>query len=259
MRRALLLARALGARLDVVHVIDDDLPADLAAEKRRVAEQALTRALAGPEAAGVETGIAVLEGHPAAVIAREAEARDALLVITGQHRARPFLDMLRETTVERMVRAIARPVLLVAAPAEAPYAKVLVPVAFSPACATAVRMARDIAPGATMHLFHAVHVPFAGLMDASGQRDVTRTVLADDATACDRWQSDHHLPADLAQPEIVAGGFGTLMADRVARLRPDLIALGAHTRSGLSLFTLGGTAAELLRDPPCDLLLARPA
>ena len=39
---------------------------------------------------------------------------------------------------------------------------------------------------------------------------------------------------------------------------PDLIALGAHTRSGLSPYTLGSFAANLVRHPPTDLLLAHP-
>lgn len=259
LRRSLLLASSLGAPLHVIYVIDDDLPPDVTAEKRSVATQALTRAIGDRAAARFDIRIDVLEGSPADVIAREAEARDARLVVTGQHRARPLLDMLRETTVERMVRCIAKPVLLVAGAADGAYARVLAPVAFSPACATALHVARQIAPDAEINVFHAAHVPFAGLMDASGQRDITRSVLAEEQMLCDRWRADHGLTGAFQTPEIVTGGFGSMLADRITRIRPDLIALGAHTRSGLAVYTLGGTAADLVRRPPCDLLLARPA
>ncbi|MCA9295869.1 MAG: hypothetical protein KC983_05115, partial [Phycisphaerales bacterium] len=48
-------------------------------------------------------------------------------------------------------------------PAGHRYETVLAPVSFSPACTAACRAARAVAPKASFHAFHGVHLPFSGL------------------------------------------------------------------------------------------------
>jgi nucleotide-binding universal stress UspA family protein len=56
--------------------------------------------------------------------------------------------------------------------------------------------------------------------------------------------------------EIISGGRSETMA-RMAAGRPDLIAVGAHTRSGFSPNILGSFVTDLIVTPPCDVLVAR--
>ena len=82
--------------------------------------------------------------------------------------------------------------------------------------------------------------------------------VRDEAEAlCRRWSDRHDLPEAATRPDIVIGSFRQLLDTELGRLRPDLIALGAHTRSGPALYSLGRATAELVREPPADLLIAR--
>ena len=46
--------------------------------------------------------------------------------------------------------------------------------------------------------------------------------------------------------------------NRVRQGQADLIAVGAHGRVGAGRAILGSVSTDLMRDPPCDLLIARP-
>jgi universal stress protein E len=43
-----------------------------------------------------------------------------------------------------------------------------------------------------------------------------------------------------------------------AELKPDLLVMGAVSRSGLSHFHIGNTAEAVIDDVPCDLLIVKP-
>ena len=58
-------------------------------------------------------------------------------------------------------------------------------------------------------------------------------------------------------PEIIAGSVHQVLDRMMANFKPDLLAIGAHTRSGIGMHRIGAFAAELIREPPVDLLVAR--
>jgi nucleotide-binding universal stress UspA family protein len=45
--------------------------------------------------------------------------------------------------------------------------------------------------------------------------------------------------------------------ERLAAIKPDLVAVGAHTRSGFLPNVLGSFVTDLIHSPPCDLLVSR--
>lgn len=255
-QRALRLGRRLDRPVRILHVVDEDGPR-IVQEPARVAAQAHLEAVVADAAAGAVT-VEVRSGDPTVAILDAAEAAEASLVVLGLHRRRAILDQLRETTMERLVRASARPVLLVRDPASRDYRRALVPVDFSPACGRAVRAAHDLVAGGSLHLVHALHLPFAGLTGEGAGGGMARAVRAEAEAQCRAWLRQNPLPDDVEPPDIVAGSVTQIIHARLRDLAPDLLALGAHTRTSPSLFTLGGIAADLVRDPPCDLLLARP-
>lgn len=256
-RRAMRLARLHKGRAHVLHVVDEALPGELAKLWRREAEAHLARTVAawgGDD--GVTTRVEI--GDPLAIIAREARRLEADLVVFGLHRPRPFLDALRETTVERMVRLIDRPALLVRETADHDYARVLAPVSFSAACATALSAARALAPEAEIAAVHAVYLPFAGLTleDPGGAMD--RELTAEAETERTNWCARQGLSQELCAVTPMTGSLGDVIEARIRAFKPDLIALGAHTRGRFAPHTLGSFAAGLVRSPPTDLLLAHP-
>jgi nucleotide-binding universal stress UspA family protein len=131
-----------------------------------------------------------------------------------------------------------------------------VPVCFSPACAAALVAADAIAPGAELTALHAWLAPFAGLTGGAGS-DMARAVEAETRALAADWAG--RLPAGLPAPRLEQGGVVEVLERELAAAAPDLVAIGAHTRPGPALHRLGGFAAELIRRPPCDLLVTRGA
>lgn len=250
--RALRLAFELNAQCTVISIVDETLPSDMVAELRASTESRLRRTLDAHK--GADALIDVRIGDVAPGVLGIAAEREADLLVLGLHRRRAFMDAVRETTMERIVAMCRQPVLLVRDSVDGPYRKVLVAVNLSKACAAAVSAAGRIAPGAEMTGIHALHVPFAGLTGgASGE--MANAVRREVEELARHWQANHAIVGDM--PLIETGGFHQVLDGKLQSFRPQLLAIGAHTRSGPGLHKLGSLAAELIRTPPVDLLVAR--
>lgn len=250
--RGLSLASASGATCTVVSIVDDANPKGLASQIRKSTEKQLRLTLDshGGKAAGLDVRV----GDIAAGVLGLTLEHDADLLVLGLHRPRSFMDAVRETTMERIVALSRLPVLLVREPVNAPYARVLVPVSFSRECAAAVMSARAVAPNAVLSVFHALHVPFAGILGGLGSdmEKWSRNEAEDEALA---WHAKYGMSGEL--PEVVTGGIFQVLESKMQSDEPDLLAIGAHTRSGLGFHRLGALASGLIRNPPTDLLVAR--
>ncbi len=258
-KRAFRLAKALDATCHILTVIDDALPGDLAERLRRDSLSRLKDYVAAcqPQPGKIEIRSEI--GDPLSAIPQYAEDLDAALVLLGQHRPRPILDILRETTMERLVRLLRRPVLLVRQLPVTEYRRVLAPVNFSPACAAALRAARMVAPTAEFRPIHGIHLPFAGLTGEGPNGEMAQQIKREAEAESAIWADLNDLPADLAAVLMVKASVFQLIDAEMRNFKPDLITLGAHTRHGLSPYTLGSFAAYLIRNPPTDLLIVRPA
>ncbi|MDH3262397.1 MAG: universal stress protein [Paracoccaceae bacterium] len=256
-RRALRLAALSGAECHVLFVVDDSLPQDIAQTLLKDAGLRLRRFLDAAPGGGAAAQDTAVLGDPITTVCDKAAELGADLVVLGLHRPRPFLDALRETTMERLVRLLRLPVLLVRDPADHDYQSVLAAVSFSPACAAALRAARWVAPSARISAFHANLIPFAGFTGEGPGSATARQMAREAEAACEEWAGSEALPADLAEVEIVTGSLGQVFERQLRTTGADLVALGAHTRSVYLASSLGSFAAELIRNPPTDLLIAR--
>lgn len=257
--RAFRLAEAHGARLTVLTVMDDAMPDRLAKIMLPETEAHLKTFCESLSDDGRIAHVTrVSQGDPSHIIPETATNIGADLVVLGLHRKRGFLDAIRETTLERTLRLTAQPVLLVRDPAYHDYATVLAAVDFSPASTAAIGAAHALAPDATIHGFHAVPVA----IPRRGQFDplpATEHNLRDAEDARARWMDVTALPGGMAPPEILTGGLDAVFDAEFARLKPHLVAIGAHDRFSLTHRMLGRLARELVRDPPSDLLVAKPS
>ena len=258
LRRALRLAREQGALCHVLAVVDDNLPADLAENIRLETEASLRLAVDDAAATGDRVAVEAVLGDVLRIIPTRAESLNAALVVLGLHRPRDFLDTWRETTMERLVQMMQRPVLLVKQPGGYDYARVLVPISFSAACAAALKTAHDLAPKAAITTFHSVHIPFAGLTGDSPTGTTAKGLVADAKAQAEVWARSLNLPPEQAEVPIIIGSLNAVFERQREKVQPDLIALGAHTRASFSFATLGSFAADLIRKPPTDLLITRP-
>lgn len=268
--RAAALARVLGARLVLAHVLPERPSGPVqAVDGRRVrpvlsrlglAGRAMTEAAAQDQLRalaarlGLPCDTRVLRGRPEAALAAEAAACGAALIVLGLHRERRVLDALRLTTMERIVLAAPVPVLLARLPAERPYARVLALTDFSPGSAAALAMAARLCPAAAFHAVHALKLPLLAAVaggDAATDEALTQAELLRSA-----FLARPGLPPLAAPPELVPGGVHEVLAFRTAELNPDLVCIGTH--SGRAPDALGHYARDLMRAPPTDLLVAKP-
>ncbi|MDJ0859514.1 MAG: universal stress protein [Dinoroseobacter sp.] len=252
--RAVRLAVALGAKLTVVSVMEDTEENPALLLREGLVEDQLS---AQPGADGLETEVVVAVGDPADEIAHCAIRVAADLVVMGQHHKRKFLDSLRQTTVEKILRKLTCPALLAVEPSVQDYTNVLASVDFSDACAASIAAARKLAPDADIRLMHVVQVPYQSAVAAPGAvGDISHMVdptpfIEDARTRAEKFAPD--LPTDLPTGSLHLA-LSVSLQDRPAQL----ICLGAHTKKGAIDTLLGSFTADLVRDPPSDLLIAPP-
>ncbi len=244
--RAAALASRLGARVILVHFVGPG-----AAPRQIDTARAALTAARGDAAAELR----ILTGAPETGIAALCRDEGAELVVLGLHRRRPVLDILRLTTMERIVLGAPVPVLIAHIPAGRPYRTVLSSTDFAPACAAALASAARIAaPDAEFHAIHALQLP---LRDKFSATDVEHSRAMTTAQALrTAFLAIPGVPAGLHRPEIVPGGVHEVLSFRLEELQPDLLAIGTH--SGRDPATLGNYARDLMRQPPADVLVAKP-
>jgi nucleotide-binding universal stress UspA family protein len=198
--------------------------------------------------------IRLLVGEPAAELAALACTEDAELMVLGLHGERRVLDVLRLTTMERIVLAAPVPVLIAHCDAARPYRRVLALTDFSPASAAALRFAAWLAPEAEFHAIHALQLPLGALF--SGQEAASDEHLTRAEQMRAAFLASPGLPELAEAPEIVTGGVHEVLAFRQGELAADLVCIGTH--SGRDPSQIGNYARDLMRAPPTDLLVAKP-
>lgn len=262
------LARALrlagpDSRVRVLHVVDEDLPEHLFDRMREHAEKAVDAQIAAsmrPEGTVVERQVSPGAGYR--TILAQAREIDADVIVAGTHREDSLGGYFLGTTIERVIRAGERPVLMVSEPATAPYRRVMVCVDFSVHSRRAVECALELVPGAEMTLLHAYDVPFAGFITDAAAHDEVRSAQQErlDGMMGEEMKafvaSLQHPPASLRQL-LGRGSAREVIRREAAKADPDLLVIGTHGRTGVSRAFLGSVAEELLDDPPCDVLAVK--
>lgn len=249
--RAAILAKTLGARLHLVHVGPDEAAGRFGLGRSKGSPATQLAALAEAQNATLH----LLSGDPAEALATLAAQENAALIVLGLHRERRVLDLLRLTTMERIVLAAPCPVVIAHQPPTQDYAQVLALTDFSTSSAQAMAMAARIAPRASFHAVHALILPI-GKAFKPGSRDTDRAL--DSAESRKRaFLAFPGMPTFAEDPEIVPGGVHQVLAFRQSELDADLVCIGAH--SGRKPDALGNYARDLMRAPPTDLLVAKAA
>ncbi len=254
--RARRLAAEQGSDCVVVHVVSDaalhelaKLAGDSGAATRerilagaadRLAEFVGHRASAG---AGVELRVEI--GPVIETLAAQAEALDARLVVVGA-RGEDFLrQLLIGTTAERLLRRLARPVLVVRQMPHEAYGRAMVGVDFSSASAAALGRARAVAPGAALLLVNAYEVPFEGRLRLAGVAE------SNIAAYCRRAESEAR--ARLGELAAASGLPGAGVQLLVGRGDPSRVLLERAQEEGCDLLVVGKRGATLVE----ELLLGR--
>jgi nucleotide-binding universal stress UspA family protein len=260
--RATMLAAGWRARLVALHVTEHPEPVtDLPSWRRQpdglqAARQRILADLQGAEAVDVE--VQVERGDPATRIVEVAERVHGDLIVTGVARDETLGRILLGTTVEKLMRTAAMPVLVVKSRPRAPYGNVVVATDFSPGSRQALEATLALLPDARVTLFHAFTVPYE---ERSSDRMAAREAAARAAEAeAQAFLAD--TPAVAASGRPVAtlcehGDPGPLLDDLVHARGVDLVVVGTEGRSGLAGMLLGSVARRLLGGLSVDVLVVR--
>lgn len=260
LKRACQLAQRLQVPLTVLHTVDDQLPLmardQLCQQARDLLGAQVTLCQAGQP---LQIELQVLPGRITDTILRVAAEQDAQLIVMGQHhQTQP--ELFIGTNLERVSRLAAAPVLLVARES-GDYRQALMALDFSACASAALRAAAKLLQGGQLHALHICQPPLGLRLAGQAardrfheeQRETLSYLLEDEMSTLDM--------LGIARPQvellIESGGVLDTLQKAVALLQPDVIALGGHSRSGLGDALLGSLAVELLRQPPCDVLVAR--
>lgn len=260
--RAAELAARYDSELRVLHVVDAGWPDDIVDALRERAERGIKEQLAALPALGgrsVDTQIVI--GDPFAEIVR-ASASSIDLLVMGTHRKAPVRDLFRGTTVERVLRAGHVPTLVVKDEPAKAYSRVLIAVDFSVASRRALGSAIRLVPDGEFHVLHAYEVPFSGFLRDPGTHEEVATEHAQQLKKI----VDDEVRSFLDQfPELRTrchlllerGETRAVLGWAIGQVRPDVLALGTHGRTGIPRALLGSVAEEVLANPPCDILAVK--
>lgn len=193
------------------------------------------------------------------------------LIVMGPQGVSGFAELLLGSTADKVSRGAACPVLIAGRDddtrevgrsfrrviAAVDYSRFSVPVARAAAAVTA--------PGGTLELLHVWNQPYYSALNASlgGENEGLQTLIEAarlaEAERIEAFTSELDLPRAEPPAEVVPYiGTGTpamAILERAEEVSADLIALGAHSRSGLNERLLGTVADRVLRHARIPVLL----
>jgi nucleotide-binding universal stress UspA family protein len=175
--RAAALARQFGAKLRLLHVVDDDQPRAIADVEATRARELLEAGIVEPGAAASPADWLVRTGVVFQTIVSTAQEVDADLIVMGAHRRRVLQDIVVGTTIERVMRTGRHPVLMVNTAATGPYESVLLALDASQASTAALNGAKSLRllDGSRLSIVRSFEPVYKGMLGWAGLAKKTIT------------------------------------------------------------------------------------
>jgi len=262
--RALQLARISGARLGVLHVVEDDQPEARMHDEMRSAE-AFLQAQVGTFGEAIDCEVFTRAGDAFQVISDEAHARASDLIVLGAHRRQVLKDVFVGTTIERVTRTARRPVLMANGTTGERWKKVFIAIDMSETSAEAARTAHALGllDGADVSFVHAYApitrqmMTYAGIPLERVQEESAREFQAARREVA-RFIQALELQ-DLSYNARIVEGLGAgAIAGVVEQGEADLLVIGTRGLSGVKRLFLGSVAQDLMSSLKTDILAVPP-
>jgi len=267
MERAIQIAKAQGAQLHIVHVLPSYKAKKLQDTlKQDTADLVLEYFNKYKSAKGLKPKIQILDGpSPHEVILDYAHKIKADLIVAGMHGKAKFRDLFVGTTIERIARKTAKPLLLVKNKTTGDYQSIIGAVDFAPASRAALRTAMKLSPKAVFEIVHCYETPIgypttAGFAIAYYEETEKTQHKAIDAfikTEAAHFKKMHKGASMRLGRKLVEGPALSTLMKEAKTVKADLITIGAHGAPIITPSKLGGLAEDVLANPPCDVLLVR--
>ncbi|MFT7433248.1 MAG: universal stress protein E [Alphaproteobacteria bacterium] len=261
LERAIYLAHQFGAQRHLIHVMNLlKLPQWWERNEETLRQEANDLAQAHlkgyPLAEKVDVKIHIANGDAFEEIIALSQKTKADLIIMGLHNKTKFPDLFVGTTIERVMRKGTKPVLMVKDKPTSNYKKVAVAVDFSTSSQKALRMATTIAPKSAFSLINIYDIPFAGFISDEHTRSF---IESESVRQLDEIIEKHNETFKekgiKAEKRLKQGAAISGILAVVDDVKPHLLAIGTHARSGIGNAMIGSSAKEILAAPPCDVLV----
>jgi len=257
--RARLIAESLGARLDLVHVLEPVGEAMIEPGLARVMrehQEIEAKKLAEwcQERSSIDVELHVTKGTPSWELASRAKTAD--LVVVGSSTINAFSTGPVSRRIARMATSDA---LIVRRQPRVPYRRIIATVDFSEASRVGVEKALNLFPDADITVLYSLPSRFDPVLADAGlfteELEASRTIRLE--MAADR-MAEFAQAWDGRVRTLVADGSPTNTIDEVVRRRnADLVVASNRGASATRMVLLGTVAEGLVDRSPCDVLIAR--
>ncbi|HEY6726583.1 MAG TPA: universal stress protein [Polyangiaceae bacterium] len=273
--RVPLLPLAEDARVTILHVVPEGLPAPARKDAERDAYKAIAsevRHLRKSLPKNVSIQPLVEVGTPVKGISARAQKVKAELIVMGRGGGRILREAFLGATAERVVRQARLPVLVVRQPPRLAYSRPALALDFDRAAQEVIRlMLLTIPPPRPrVAVVHAYDLPYGGLVypslaedEAAGEKSELQVETAERlAKLLATSLSKLGVPQKDAPAWKMHVRYGSphVVVERVMKKsETDLLLLGTRAFSRAAHVFLGTIAGDLLRDAKCDVLVVPPA
>lgn len=266
LRRAVILARAHDAVLEIVHVVDDDRPRRIVDHESNDARQLLSELVRSlKDLDGVSCSTQIVQDDPFAGIVKAAAKATPDLLVIGPHRRQILRDAFVGTTAERTIRAASCPVLMVNGPPVGPWRHMLQTTDLSETAEMAlkrfIRLGLGVgARSSVLTVFDApaLRLVMSNSMGKEGQEDY----LNDLRTDARQTLAAFIARLGIEQAEKVVRPEETTVANEILmaaeELKADLIVVATSGKGAVARMVLGSVAGQVLKDARCDVLAIPP-
>lgn len=265
--------------IELLHVVDEDLYANVLAAKYVPSEDAIDSYL-GDELTRIKAELAVshtaddqpqliepkkviVRGRPHVVIDQHLRDSDVVGTLLGGQGHGGASEKLLGRTAQRVIRHAEVPVLVVKRPhAYNPPTRLLAPVDWSNNSARALQEGARLCAqrGGLLSVLHVIESPFVPYMKAFAHEH-------DAADAIERLRDEQldrlgrfvdgalQGKLDNVTQAVVFGDPAGAIAAQANTLLAELILVGAHGATDMTRYLLGSTAEKLVTAAPCDILV----
>ena len=184
---------------------------------------------------------------------------DADLVVLGAHGRGVVRDLFVGSTVDKVLRKLSRPLLIVKREPQEAYRKILIPVDFSESCRRATKFAMNIAPHAHITVLHAFEVPFEAMLSSAGVDDKLIHIYQAEIQAQKKKEMRQFISELGASGSlsgiIELGAASAVIRERMEVLKPNLIVIGKHGQSKWEEMLPGSVTTGVIQAADCDILV----
>lgn len=207
---------------------------------------------------GIEVGTRLERGSVAGQVHQRAGQADARLVVIGATGHGALARRLLGSTTQAVLQGSPCNVLVVRRPVDGDYTRVLFATDFSPQSEEAIHAGLALAPGAATVFFTALDLTRSDSLLAYGLSEHERADKLQEARTAVRDRLGTlaaRVGHDGAGIVVRDGRAADMLPAAIEENQAQLLALGAHGRSGLERMVLGSTTLHAAAEAPCDVLV----